>query len=158
MEEKKYLVSKIREGTVIDHIPAGKVAIVLKLLNLGQNTKLITATNVDSGKYGKKDFVKVEGKNLNIKEINLVSLIAPSSTINIIEDWEVKEKIKVKLPEVVKNILVCPNSNCIVNSERETIDTKFNVINSDILDRISFQCNYCDTIINYKELSNYLKI
>jgi aspartate carbamoyltransferase regulatory subunit len=56
-------VSKIRDGTVIDHVPAGRALDVLRLLNLtGKEGFIISLVmNVPSKKFGKKDIVKVEG-------------------------------------------------------------------------------------------------
>ncbi|RKY01491.1 MAG: aspartate carbamoyltransferase regulatory subunit, partial [Spirochaetes bacterium] len=55
-------VKKIKNGTVIDHIPAGHALTVLKILGITGEEGLIIAVlmNVPSKKIGKKDIVKIE--------------------------------------------------------------------------------------------------
>lgn len=84
-------VTKIENGTVVDHIPAGKAIDVLKLLGLKGNTTLI-AMNVSSTKLGKKDILKVENKFLSPDEIKKIATIAPKATINTIKGSKVAEK------------------------------------------------------------------
>ena len=64
---KQLTISKIKEGTVIDHINAGKALLVLKILGIHSNsTETVSmAMNVPSKKMGKKDIVKVERKFIN---------------------------------------------------------------------------------------------
>ena len=53
-------VSAIRNGTVIDHIPADKVFQVFKILNLNDSkNQVYFGTNLDSQKYGKKGIIKI---------------------------------------------------------------------------------------------------
>ena len=56
------MVRRIKEGTVIDHIDEGKGLQVLGALQIdGGDGSLITiALNVPSGKFKKKDIIKVE--------------------------------------------------------------------------------------------------
>ncbi len=51
-------------------------------------------TNVQSGRQGVKDLLKIEGKILSPEEVRRVAEIAPQSTINIIKDFEVSRKVK----------------------------------------------------------------
>ena len=56
---------------------------------------LITiALNVPSGKFKKKDIIKVENKFLKDDDTNKLALIAPKATINIIKDYKLAEKEK----------------------------------------------------------------
>lgn len=91
----KIKVTKIASGTVIDHIPAGKGLKVMEALGLEESDKVVTlGTNLESKKLGKKDLVKVEGKELSEDEIDKIKGISEKPTINIIEDWEVKKKTR----------------------------------------------------------------
>lgn len=150
---KELVISKIREGTVIDHIPAGKAILVLKILGIDERTKetVSMALNVPSKKMGKKDIVKVEGLFIKEEELNKIALIAPNATINLIRDYEIEKKFKVKLPEVVKGILRCPNRMCISNS-REPIASIFYIKarGNDVFAK----CHYCGRRI--KELAEFL--
>lgn len=150
---KELVISKIREGTVIDHIPAGKAILVLKILGIDERTKetVSMALNVPSKKMGKKDIVKVEGLFIKEEELNKIALIAPNATINLIRDYEIEKKFKVKLPEIVKGILRCPNRMCISNS-KEPIASIFYVRahGNDVFAK----CHYCGRRI--KELAEFL--
>ncbi|MBU4330931.1 MAG: carbamoyl-phosphate synthase (glutamine-hydrolyzing) large subunit [Acidobacteria bacterium] len=91
-------VSKIESGTVIDHLPPNTAYAILEILNIRvkyPNSVVTMATNVQSGEYGVKDILKIEGKELSAEEINKVKTIAGRGTINIIKDYETVKKIKV---------------------------------------------------------------
>ena len=62
MEQSDLMVRRIKEGTVIDHIDEGKGLQVITALRLdGKDGSLITISlNVPSGKFKKKDIIKVE--------------------------------------------------------------------------------------------------
>ncbi len=151
--EKKLVISKIKEGTVIDHINAGKALLVLKILGIGPESRerVSMVMNVPSGKMGKKDIVKVEGKFIGEEELNKIALIAPKATINLIKDYEVQKKFKVTLPEMIEGILRCPNGNCITNS-REPIAPKFRVFLE--RDNVVAKCYYCGRKI--KEVDRFI--
>ena len=143
-------ISKIRDGTVIDHIPAGKALEVLKILGIksGSRERVSMAMNVESKKMGRKDIVKVEGKYIGEEELNRISLIAPNATINIIKDYEILRKFKVKMPKFVEGILRCPNNNCISNDRREPVTPKFEIVDG------AARCIYCGGKIY--EIEKYL--
>lgn len=150
MKEKTLIVNKIKEGTVIDHIPAGRALAVLNILGIkgkeGYSVALVM--NVESRKIGRKDIVKIEGKFLDERETNLITLIAPTATVNIIQDYEVVEKRKLKLPEVIKGLLKCPNTSCISNNDPEAY-SKFRVVSSSPL---KLKCEYCEIFISEDEV------
>ncbi len=147
-------VSKIRCGTVIDHINAGKALLVLRILGIkaGSSERVLIAMNVPSKKMGRKDIVKVEGKYIGEEELNRIALISPNATINLIEEYEVSEKRRVELPEVVEGILTCPNRNCITNSKREPIKSRFHVRKDG--EKVKAICHYCGRKID--ELDRYV--
>jgi aspartate carbamoyltransferase regulatory subunit len=100
--EKELRVQKIKEGTVIDHISGGGALSVLKILNImGREDNIVSIVmNVPSHSLGRKDIVKVEGRELNPNEVDKIALIAPRSTINIVRDYVVVEKQKPRLPKI----------------------------------------------------------
>ena len=66
MEEMKdrthLVVSAIKEGTVIDHIPASDLFRVITILGLNHVDNQITfGTNLESKKLGKKAIIKLSG-------------------------------------------------------------------------------------------------
>jgi len=91
MEEANLLVRRIKDGTVIDHIDCGKGLQVLEALDIdGKRGDVITiALNVPSGKLKKKDIIKVENKFLEKDDTSKLAVISPSSTINIIKNYNI---------------------------------------------------------------------
>ncbi|EFW90383.1 aspartate carbamoyltransferase regulatory subunit [Haladaptatus paucihalophilus DX253] len=142
MSDHELRVSKIRNGTVIDHIRAGQALNVLAILGIdgSDGEEVSVGMNVPSDRMGRKDIVKVEGKELSQNEVDVLSLIAPDASINIIREYEVAEKHRLERPEYVVGILSCPNSNCI-STEDEPVDSKFEVLSDGV------RCEYCETII-----------
>jgi len=145
-EESTLVVSKIRDGTVIDHIPAGKALDIINVLGIAgkEGLRIAILMNVESKKLGKKDIIKVEGRRLSPEDVSAIALIAPTATINIIEDFAVVEKYKVAVPNVVIDVLACPNPTCISNKKGEVLKTRFRLVSREPL---KLQCEYCGTII-----------
>lgn len=146
--EEKLIVRKIENGSVIDHIAFGKGLKVINILNINPDETAVLLMNVPSEKLGRKDIVKIENRELTLNEVNKISLIAPNATLNVIENGEVKEKKKVVLPDILENIVKCPNTNCITNSN-EPIKTKFIVEKKEPL---KLRCWYCEKIFNSEEV------
>ncbi|WP_019176408.1 aspartate carbamoyltransferase regulatory subunit [Methanomassiliicoccus luminyensis] len=141
---KDFRVTPIRNGTVIDHIDPGMALKVLRIIRVNENVQSTVSVlmHVPSKKEGWKDVVKVEDRELDPKEVDKISLIAPKATINIIRDFNVAEKYTVKMPEVVKGIVHCDNPNCITN-KGEPVETEF-VVESKR--PVIIRCLYCDRI------------
>jgi aspartate carbamoyltransferase regulatory subunit len=150
MAETTLRVSKIRNGTVIDHITSGHALDVVKILEItGRTGGIVTvAMNVPSKKLGVKDIVKVEGRELNSKEVDKIALLAPHASINIIRDYVVVEKQVVKLPEVLRGIVKCANPACISNSE-EPVQPTFYVEREEPL---RLKCHYCGYIMEKQDV------
>ena len=150
MEETTLRVSKIKDGTVIDHITSGHALDVAKILGItGKKGSIVTiAMNVPSGKLGRKDVVKIEGRELKAEEVDKIALIAPYATINIIRNYKVVEKKRVQLPKIIKDIVKCANPACISNS-REPIQPKFYVESQEPL---YLKCHYCGYIMDKEEV------
>jgi len=128
MSEHELRVSKIRDGTVIDHVEGGQALNVLAILGIdgSEGFGVSVGMNVPSDRLGRKDIVKVEERELSQSEVDVLSLIAPEATINIVRDFEVVEKNRVTRPDSVTGVLSCPNRNCITNAD-EPVDTRFDV-------------------------------
>lgn len=154
-EQETLRVSKIKNGTVIDHIPAGRALAVLRLLGItGSEGHVVTVTmNVKSGKLGKKDLVKVEDLELMTEQVNKLTLIAPTATINIIRNYEVVEKRPVKLPDRIIGILRCINPGCITRQPMEHVSSKFTVVSKNPL---RLECEYCGRYLEEEEVLKQL--
>jgi aspartate carbamoyltransferase regulatory subunit len=104
--------------------------------------------NVSSKKYNKKDIIKIEGEFLDEIQMQQISILSPNAKISLIEDYKVIEKKEVKLPDIIKQLILCQTKTCISNSE-EPIDTEFNVLEEKPL---KIQCVYCNRIYKLDEI------
>ncbi len=140
MAKKEMLVAAIKNGTVIDHIPADKTFQIVNLLKLQNFRSTVTiGYNLPSKKLGKKGIIKVSGKFLSDDEINRLAVLTPNAVVNTIKNYEVVEKRKVELPNTLRGIIKCNNPKCITNNE--PMETVFNVVDKD---RGVVKCHYCD--------------
>ncbi len=138
-------VSKIRNGTVIDHITAGMALAVLKILGIEQGCPdtVIVAMNVRSQRLGLKDIVKVENRALQSETVKKIAIVAPHATVNIIKDFAVVHKIPVELPTELIGIVRCSNRNCVTNTLERVLP--YLVVES--RDPLRLRCHYCETLI-----------
>lgn len=150
MSDMELRVSKIKDGTVIDHITGGHALDVVKILGItGREKRVITiAINVPSKLFKTKDIVKIEGRELNPQEVHKIALLAPHATINIIRGYKVVKKQAVKLPKVIEDIIKCANPACVSNSD-EPVRAKFYV---DSEEPLLLKCHYCGFIIEKKDV------
>jgi len=143
-------IKKIRNGTVIDHISPGHALDVLRILKIdGRGGQIVSvAINVESRREGKKDIVKVEGKELVPGEVDKIALIAPKATINIVRDFEVVEKKQVRLPQTIRGTVRCVNPSCISNA-KEPIEP---VLNVESIEPLRVKCHYCRRLMERQEV------
>lgn len=149
MKDRKQLsVRAIKNGTVIDHIPARSMFKVLQILGLDNVDEMITfGTNFESKKLGKKGIIKVSNLFFLDDEINKIALVAPEAKLNIIKEYEVVEKKVVEVPDKIIGIARCVNPQCITN--HEAITTRFHVVSKK---DVSLKCHYCGKITNQENL------
>ncbi|PSP78457.1 aspartate carbamoyltransferase regulatory subunit [Halobacteriales archaeon QS_1_68_20] len=142
MSDRQLRVSKIENGTVVDHVTAGQALNVLAVLGIdGAGGETVSVgMNVPSERLGRKDVVKVEDRELSQDEVEVLSLIAPEATINIVRDFEVVDKQSVERPDRVIGVLECPTPDCITNAD-EPVETRFSVLDDGV------RCAYCETIV-----------
>ena len=136
-------IEEIKNGIVIDHIKTGLGIRIFNWLRLDKVPYTVAfVANASSEKVGKKDIIKID----NTISINLdvLGLIDPNITVNIIENESVTKKIKLQLPQKVENVLVCKNPRCISSTEKY-IPHVFHLKNSDLR---TYRCEYCDEIIS----------
>ncbi len=149
MTEKVMKVQPIRNGTVIDHIIAGKGVKIMDLLGFNQEgTAILSIMNVKSKKLGRKDIIKIEDRELSEEDINKIALLSPRCNINIIRNYTVSEKIEAKVPRVNIGIAKCNNQNCISNNQRN-LESKLELIDEK---EFTLRCMYCRRGINGADL------
>ncbi len=143
-------VKKIKNGTVIDHIKAGKGKKVLDILGLENDFTKVTALliNVPSKRVERKDIVKIENKTLKKEEVDKIALIAPNATWNVIKNYKVVIKNRIEIPDELDGILKCPNPKCVTNMD-EPVKSKFKV---EEREPIKLRCQYCERLIDLKDV------
>ncbi len=143
MKDIKHLVvSAIKDGTVIDHIPAKDLFKVISILGLDRIENQVTfGSNLDSKKLGKKAIIKISGMFFRNEDINKIALVAPEAKLNIIKDYNVIEKKVVEVPDTITGIAKCVNPKCITNNEE--IITRFAVVDKK---NVILKCYYCEKI------------
>lgn len=142
MKDKRLSVSAIKNGTVIDHIPAEVLFQVVSILNLEGNENMITiGNNLGSDKLGKKGIIKLSEVFFHDNEINKIAMVAPCAKLNIIRNYEVADKRVVQIPDEIVGIAKCVNPKCITNNEDVT--TRFLVVSKA---EIKLKCHYCEKI------------
>lgn len=139
-------ITSIKNGIVIDHIRAGLGMQIYKLLDLKDiKNEVAIILNASSTRYGRKDILKI-ADNMKIN-LDAVSIIDPTATVNIIENEKVVKKLELELPEKAVDILTCQNPKCVSTSERE-VQSEFILINKE---EKTYKCAYCGHIYDVEE-------
>lgn len=147
-DTKELKVSAIKNGTVIDHIPAKNLFKAIAILQLDKfQTHMTFGTNLESKKLGSKSIIKLSDVFFVDKEINKIALVAPEAKLNIIRDYEVVEKKVVQVPDEIIGIAKCVNPKCITNNE--VVTTKFTVVSKK---EVALKCQYCGKITDQDNL------
>ena len=134
-------IDEIKNGIVIDHIKAGLGIRVFNWLGLDKTPYTVAfVVNAHSKRMGKKDIIKIDN---TIKiNFNILGLIDPDITVNVIQNEVITEKIKLQLPDTVEDILLCINPRCITSTEKY-IPHIFHLDNHEMG---TYRCEYCDEI------------
>ncbi|TAN33263.1 aspartate carbamoyltransferase regulatory subunit [Patescibacteria group bacterium] len=152
MKEKKLLVNAIKNGTVIDHITAGSALKIIRILNLASHEKVVTVgLNLPSKSMGRKDLIKVAERELSPDEVSSVAILAPQASINIVKNYEIVKKFKIKLPEKIESVVVCPNPKCITN--HEPMASVFFILPNG--KHIKLRCKYCEKVFGHDDIREY---
>ncbi|MBO4557626.1 MAG: aspartate carbamoyltransferase regulatory subunit [Bacteroidales bacterium] len=134
-------VSAIKDGTVLDHIPARSLFQVVDILDLAHSENPITiGVNLESKSQGRKGIIKIADRFFADEELNRIALAAPEATVNIIRDYEVVQKKKIDIPATVVGIAKCSNPMCVTN--RQDVTTRFATIKDG--KKVKLLCHYCE--------------
>ena len=148
-DRKQLVVSAIKDGTVIDHIPAKALFKVIDILGLDHIEKQITfGTNLESKKLGRKGIMKLTGVFFKQEDLDRIALVAPDVKVNIIKDYEVVEKKVVEIPDKIEGIVKCVNPMCITN--KEAVRTKFDLVSRH---PVRIKCHYCEKITDANNMA-----
>ena len=133
-------IDSIKNGIVIDHIPAGRGMKLYELLGLAKlDCPVAIIKNANSSAMGRKDIIKIDA-DIAV-DLDIIGYVAPNVTINIIRDGKLIEKKSIELPKILKNVIKCKNPRCITSTEQE-LEHVFRLENAE--ERI-YRCAYCDT-------------
>lgn len=144
---QKMQVSALRSGTVIDHLGPSTAFKALKILGVAADATVLIGVNLDSSKHGRKDILKLEGRELTDDEMNKVALLSSHATFSIIRDFEVVKKFRPTLPESVEGLIRCMNPACITQDPRVT--GRFLVIGKEPL---KLRCYFCERSLRENEV------
>ena len=134
-------VTSVRNGIIIDHVPAGTALTVLRYLRIDPaKAKLALIMNTTSHRYGSKDIIKIEDLTADDIDLDVLGLVARQATVGIVRDGRIVEKRSPRLPERIVDVLVCRNPRCVTTVER-SIPQRFHLTRSE---RQEYRCDYCD--------------
>lgn len=142
-----YRVSAIRHGTVIDHLEPRTALTAFQVLAIPPDALVTIGMNLQSEKIGTKDIIKIDGLELTREQVAKIALLGPHATISIIRDYAVVEKVEVKLPSTIEDIVRCPNPSCVTNAD--AIRTRFDVVAPD---PIRLRCHWCERLVRADEV------
>lgn len=144
-KETQLQVEAIKNGTVIDHIPAQIGIKVLKLFDMHNSNQRVTiGLNLPSSALGAKDLLKIENIFINEEQASKLALYAPHATVNQIENYQVVKKLALELPEQINDVFSCPNTNCITHDE--PVESSFKIFDKN--NDIRLKCKYCEKVFS----------
>ncbi|WP_138206980.1 aspartate carbamoyltransferase regulatory subunit [Haloimpatiens lingqiaonensis] len=136
-------VDSVKKGIVIDHIKAGMGMKIFNFLGLDKiDGSVALIMNACSEKMGKKDIIKID--NVTNMDLTMIGIMDPNATVNIIENEQIKEKIALKLPDRVEDLIKCKNPRCITSIEKY-IPHVFYLVDRE---KGQYRCKYCDEAHN----------
>ena len=145
MNQKMTSVAAIEHGTVVDHIEAGQGLRVVEILGLSSlKNRMSIGLNLPSSRLGLKDIIKIQDYILSPRDLGRVAILTPRATLNIIENYSCSKKEPIQLPEVIEEVIGCPNERCITN--HESCSTAFTITERGR--SILLQCRYCETVFS----------
>ena len=145
--DQSYRVAKLRSGTVIDHLPAGRALRCLALLGIPRDGVATVGLNLPSKRLKRKDILKMENRVLTAAELARIALLGPRATVCIIDDFAVVRKIPLELPTAIDNVVQCPNPSCITRHDPVTPRVRV-----ESADPVRLRCHYCERRIRSDEV------
>lgn len=140
--ERTIRVSKLRSGTVLDHLRAGTALRTMRVLSIPPDRTVTVGINLRSDRHQRKDIIKIEDYELTEDQAAKVALLSPDATLSIIRDFEIVEKHDLHPPIAFRGLVECPNPACIVHAER--VPGSFVVEGRD---PVTVRCEYCERSI-----------
>ena len=133
-------IDAVKNGIVLDHIPAGRSMEIYKALELDKlDCQVAIIRNAQSEKMGKKDILKIDA-DVDL-DFTVLGYLAPGITVNIIRNGLRAEKRCLELSTEVRGVIRCRNPRCITSVEQE-LEQVFRL--TDRENRV-YRCWYCES-------------
>lgn len=142
-------IDGIDEGLVLDHVQPGTAIAIydaLDLDKLGSTVAIITFAT--SKKQGRKDVIKIATPA--DLDLDVLGYLDPGITVNVIRGGKVVEKVSLKLPEELHEVLRCNNPRCITRDEAG-IEHRFTLSDPETA---TYRCYYCETKAKPRTVAN----
>lgn len=118
MSQRPYSLCQIERGIVLDHVLGGQSPQLMMALGLrGLGQPIVLLMGLPSKLHREKDILVIPELVLDPDTLLRAAILSPELTVNRIEDGKVAEKSRPELPEVLVDIVTCPNPGCITRSE-----------------------------------------
>jgi aspartate carbamoyltransferase regulatory subunit len=94
---KEFKIVPIRNGTVLDHIDAGKSLAILQALGypIAKSSKVVSVSMcLPSGRGGFKDVLKFEDVELSPEDVKKVKALSKKGSLSVIRNYDVAEKVR----------------------------------------------------------------
>ena len=145
--EQSQRVAKLRAGTVVDHLPAGRALRCLAVLGMPKEGVVTLGLNLPSRRMKRKDILKMENRLLTTAERARIALLGPGATVCVIREFRVVKKFPLELPTVVDGVVKCPNPSCITHHDPVTPRVRV-----DATSPVRLRCHYCERRIRADEV------
>lgn len=130
-------VTSIRDGVIIDHLPAGSALRVLDYLHVDvQCVRVALIMNATSARFGRKDIIKIEGAQ--VPDMTVLGVVAPCATVNTVRDGRIAAKTSPEPPGRVEGVIRCVNPRCVTTVERGIEQVFYLSVAG------AYRCEYCD--------------
>lgn len=132
-------------GTLLDHLPPGSGERILQYLSRFFEGPHMRIGHLPSTRYQCKDVVGFFDTTItgNQQCLQILGLVAPQATVNVIKDGRVTRKGRIELSGYVNDIPQCSNVGCITRPEhQEGVSSRFYV--EPHHDELTLRCCYCD--------------
>jgi len=134
------IIGTIKDGIVIDHIPAGRCLELYRYMGLDKlDCEVALIKNADSDKHGRKDIIKIN--QIIDLDHSMLGYISPNITVNVIKDGQRVEKFHPEAPERLVNVITCKNPRCITSVEQE-LQQIFQLTDKE---KNIYRCIYCES-------------
>lgn len=134
------IIGQLKDGYVLDHIPAGRGMDIYNLLKLGElDCSVAMIKNADSVKMGRKDIIKI-GQLIDL-DFDVLGFVDPGITVDVIRDGQRVEKMHPALPETLTGVVTCKNPRCITSTEQGLVH-RFRLTDRE---KKVYRCVYCDS-------------